>query len=165
MANKSGSGSAAATRPNPMRASMDKLATESCGRSTLLWPGEHRNYLLPHLRRQRHCGHRTGHGTGGAGPSRTLHSSKEAESLSRKTHAAGWRRTREAGQNVEIGPVSASRTAAAFLSSGTQQIHASARNRPGQVIVIAVRGTESASWKCPSPTCWRRQASSSSTIM
>src|SRR5215472_9629551 len=90
-------------------------------------------------------------------------SSKEAESSSRNTHDDRWRRTREAGQDVEIGPVNASRTAAAFRRSGTQQIHASAANKPGQVIVMAVRGTESKSMKWPSPTCWRRHAGSSST--
>jgi hypothetical protein len=60
-------------------------------------------------------------------------SNKEADSSSRNTRAHGLRRTTEAGQDVVIGPISASRTAEAFRRSGTQQIQASALSKPEQV--------------------------------
>jgi len=61
------------------------------------------------------------------------------------------------------GPSTASRTAIALRSSGTEQMIVRAAMIRGIDIEMACVGTASSFGNQPSPTCCRRQASSSAT--
>ena len=69
----------------------------------------------------------------------------------------------DAGHEVVTGPSRAARTGSALRASGTMARTRAARSRAGMVTVIAWSGTSSSVAKCPSLTCWRRQAASSVT--
>ena len=71
----------------------------------------------------------------------------------------------EAGQLGVIGPSSAPLTAFAFRISGVKTITLFGFNNAWTVKVMADSGTESSEGKCPSLTCWRRQARSSSFMI
>ena len=64
-----------------MKACTGRSATEFCARGPCnAGPSEHRNHLLPHLRRQRHRGHRAGHGAGRPRPRSPLHHLRQPHS-------------------------------------------------------------------------------------
>ena len=86
-----------------------------------------------------------------------------AESASRKSVAFLWVLKMEAGHFIS--PCKVDFTAADFRFSGQTQIIHFADNRVGIVSVIAYWGTAEMFGNAPSPTCWRRQASSSLTIL